>query len=158
MSDTGSDVDSISDASTGHSDEALLPSAVREVCNQLRANDPRLLKHDSVLDPSHYLSRYSDAEWIAVFQALKENTSVKHIDFTSLFEQHITKRSALVTAEYLGSSKTLQTLNLGHSRYQYCHKVSEMVSVVLRALSRNTSVTKLIITTDVVRFASVAFQ
>jgi hypothetical protein len=33
-----------------------------------------------------------------------------------------------------------------------------MISVVLRALFRNTSVTKLIITTDVVRFASVAFQ
>jgi hypothetical protein len=44
MSDTYSDADSISDSSNAHvdvtGDEALIPVAVRELCNQLRANDP----------------------------------------------------------------------------------------------------------------------
>jgi hypothetical protein len=83
---------------------------------------------------------------------------VKHIDLTLLFKPHYTERSALVAAEYVETSKTLQTLDLGYGRYQHSHEVFDKISIVLRALSRNTSVTKLIITTDVVRFASVAFQ
>jgi hypothetical protein len=58
MSDTDSDAESISDSSNVHSDddddddgddEALL--TVRELCNQLRANDPRLLGYASVFTP-----------------------------------------------------------------------------------------------------------
>jgi nitroreductase len=83
---------------------------------------------------------------------------VKHIEFRGLFERHDTKRSALAAAEYVESSKTLQTLDLSVIRYQYSHEVCEMISLLLRALSRNTSVTKLIINTETIRFASVAFQ
>jgi hypothetical protein len=163
MNDTDSDADSISDASNAHvdvaGDEALISVTVRGLCDRLRANDPRLLKHNSVLIPFRYRSIFSEAECIAIFQALKENTSVKHIEFRGLFERHDTKRSALAAAECVESSKTLQTLDLYISNYQYSHERSEMISLVLRALSRNTSVTNLAIySTDVFRFASVAFR
>jgi Ran GTPase-activating protein (RanGAP) involved in mRNA processing and transport len=69
-----------------------------------------------------------------------------------------TKGSTLAAAEYVESSKTLQIVDLSISRDQYYHGVRGMISLVLRALSRNTSVTKVIIKTDVVKFASVAFQ
>jgi hypothetical protein len=83
MSDTGSD-----DVHAG-GDEALISVAVRELCNQLRANDPQLLHRSSTLCLADYTSRYSnETECIAVFQALEENTSVKHIDFSMLFRQH----------------------------------------------------------------------
>jgi hypothetical protein len=45
----------------------------------------------------NYISDYTGAESIAVFQALKENTSVKKIDLI-LYERHRTKRFALVAA------------------------------------------------------------
>jgi hypothetical protein len=86
MSDTDSDAESISDSSNAHvdydddddgDDEALL--TVRELCNQLRANDPRLVDYASVFDPYNYIDDCSEAESIDIFQALKENTSVKHI-------------------------------------------------------------------------------
>jgi hypothetical protein len=158
-----SDADSISDSSNAHVDtgghEALLSSAVRELCDQLRANDPRVLADDSVFELLNYTMDYSEAERIAIFQALKENTSVKHIDFSMLSERHNhSKRSALAAAEYVESSKTLQVLDLSASRYHCSPEVREMASLVLCALSRNTSVTKLIINTHVVRFASVAFE
>jgi Ran GTPase-activating protein (RanGAP) involved in mRNA processing and transport len=162
MSDThlDSDADSILDASNSHSDEALVVSvAVRELCNQLRTNDPRVLRQNGVFDPSGYIRRSSEAECIAVFQALKENTSVKHIEVSTLFNRNNnTGKGALVVAEYVESSKTLQILDFGKRRYEYSHEAREMISLILRALSRNTSVTKLIISTDVVRFVSVAFQ
>jgi Leucine-rich repeat (LRR) protein len=163
MSDTDSDVDSLSDGSNAHSDDDDDDDGVqigfRELCDRVRANDPRILSYNSVFIPSGYISRYSEAEGIAVFQALKENTSVKHIDFSMLFEQNnYTVRSTLVAAEYLESSKTLQTLDLGYGRYQYPREVGETISLLLRALSRNTSVEKVIIYPDGFRFASVAFQ
>jgi hypothetical protein len=156
MSDTGSDVDSISDASTGHSDEALISPAIRQLCNQLRAND-----YSSRFIPSHFLRGCTEAECIAVFQALKENTSVKHIafEFSMLFElNNYTERSALVTAEYVESSKTLQSLGLSYGHHQYYDEGHKMISIVLRALSRNKSVTKLLSEIGVVTFASVAFE
>jgi Ran GTPase-activating protein (RanGAP) involved in mRNA processing and transport len=166
MSDTDSDADSISDGSNAYSDDDDNDDGahitVRELCDRLRANDPRVLNHDSVFELINSI-RHSlpKAEFIAIFQALKENTSVKHIDFSMmLFEQdNNAARSILVATEYLESSKTLQVLNLGYGRYQYPREVGETISLLLRALSRNTSVTKLIIMNiGGVRFASVAFQ
>jgi hypothetical protein len=103
-------------------DGALISVAIRELCLQLRSNDPLILRHGSSFvysdyitgysEAPQYISGYTEAESIAVFQALKENTSVKHIEF-ELFARHYTKRSVLVAAEYVESSKTLQTLRLG---------------------------------------------
>jgi hypothetical protein len=169
MSDAESDAESISDSSNAHVDdggddggEALISVAVRRLCNQLRANDPRVLGDNSSFAPLRYITGYSAAEYIAIFQALKENTSEKHIDFTQ-FKLHCTKRSALVVAaEYVESSKTLQTLDLWVDGFEGSQEMRQemlaVISVLLRALSRNTSVTKLFISTDVIGFASVAFQ
>jgi Ran GTPase-activating protein (RanGAP) involved in mRNA processing and transport len=163
MSDADCNADSISDASNAHSDdndgsEAIISPAVRELCNQLRANDPRVLRHSSTFVPSTFLGGSSEDECIAVFQALKENTSVKHVDFT-LFQRHGNgRRSALAAAEYVESSKTLQTLDLSDTSTHYSHEVGEALSLLLRALSRNTSVTTLSMDTAVVNFVSVAFE
>jgi Ran GTPase-activating protein (RanGAP) involved in mRNA processing and transport len=160
MSDTDSDADSLSDGSNSHNDDddEDEDDGCRELCDRVRANDPRILNHHHVFELISYIGD-SEAECIAVFQALKENTSVKHIDFSMLFEQNnYTVRSTLVAAEYLESSKTLQTLDLGHGRYQYPREVGETISLLLRALSRNTTVDKVIIHPDGFRFASVAFQ
>jgi Ran GTPase-activating protein (RanGAP) involved in mRNA processing and transport len=158
MSDTDPDADAISDASNSHSDEALISVAVRELCNRLRANDPGILEEDPTFELMHHLEWCSEAECIAVFQALKENTSVERICFSSLFERQYTERSALVIAEYMESSTTLKTLDLSYGRHGYLSEGHEMTSTVLRILSRNTSVTELNIDTDVVKFASVALQ
>jgi Ran GTPase-activating protein (RanGAP) involved in mRNA processing and transport len=159
MSFTGSDADSISDASSAHRDEALISSAVRELCNQLRANDPSVLTNRafyiSYYDDDYIGRQNSEAECIAVFEALKENTSVKCIDFDKLFDGMYTKSSVLVAAEYVESSTTLQALYFG---YQISRQEGDTLSLLLRALSRNTSVTKLSICPGVVRFASVAFE
>jgi Ran GTPase-activating protein (RanGAP) involved in mRNA processing and transport len=162
MSDTGSNADSISDSSNAHhvdvdgGAEAIISSAIRELCSQLRANDPRILRHSSTFRLYDYLRGSSEAECIEVFQALKENTSVKHIRFSMLFQRHCNgRRSALAAAEHVESSKTLQTLDLG---YQNSRQVGDTISLLLRALSRNTSVTKVIIKHETIRFASVAFQ
>jgi hypothetical protein len=80
-----------------------------EICNQLRANDPHLLRQNSCFVTSSFTAEYFEAELIAVFQALKKNTSVKQIEFM-IIERDNTKRSALVAAEYVESSKTLRTL------------------------------------------------
>jgi Ran GTPase-activating protein (RanGAP) involved in mRNA processing and transport len=165
-SDVDSDADSISDRSNAHiSDDddgdepSWISSTARELCNQLRVNDGRVLENDpeynSVFVPFKYSGEYSEDERIAVFQALKENTSVKCI---RLAPHKFTKRSAKAAAKYLKSSKTLQTLHLDDSPYQNPHERREMISILFRALSRNTSVTKLIINFDVVRFGCVAFQ
>jgi hypothetical protein len=163
MSDAESISDSISDSSNAHvdvdaGDEALISVSVRRLCNRLRANDPRLLddRHDDdVFDPSHHMQGYSEAEIIEVFQALKENTSVKNV---ALSLNDYTKSTAEAAADYLESSKTLQTLELWVNEVERSQEIREMISVLLRALSRKTSVTKLIIDREVVRFASVAFQ
>ncbi len=80
MSDTDSDADSISDSSNAHVDvdggAEAISSAVRELCNQLRANDTRVLGHGSFFTPFKNQGKYSDVEQIAVFQALKDNTIV----------------------------------------------------------------------------------
>jgi Ran GTPase-activating protein (RanGAP) involved in mRNA processing and transport len=149
--------------SDANGDEALLSVRIREFCLQLRANDPILFCNISsyVIFDHRYTEApncildYTEAESIAVFEALKENTSVKRINFW-LYERHCTKRSALVAAEYLESSKTLQTLLLGYGKH--FQELRAAIPLLMRALSRNTSVTELIIYTDVVRFASVAFQ
>jgi hypothetical protein len=139
MSVIDSDAYSMSDSSSvpvdAGGDEALISVAVRKLCDQLRKNDPRALYHNSTF-PTHRTTGYSEAGYIAVFQALKENTSVKRIDFRMLFEGNYTKRSALVAAEYVESSKTLQTLDLDYCRYQY-PRDREMLSTLLQALSRN---------------------
>jgi Ran GTPase-activating protein (RanGAP) involved in mRNA processing and transport len=159
MSFTGSDADSISDASSAHRDEALISSAVRELCNQLRANDPSVLTNRafyiSYYDDDYIGRQNTEAECIAVFEALKENTSVKCIDFDKLFDGMYTKSSVLVAAEYVESSTTLQALYFG---YQISRQEGDTLSLLLRSLSRNTSVTKLSIYPGVVRFASVAFE
>jgi Ran GTPase-activating protein (RanGAP) involved in mRNA processing and transport len=158
MSDTDSDANSISDSSNSDDvDDDGDEITVFELCNLLRANDPHLVANDCVFELFHYINGYYESECIEVFQALKDNTSVKHIAF-ELSERHYTKRSALAAAEYLESCKTLETLDLSVGPSWNSHEVFEMVSLVLRALSRNTSVTKLIIRPGVVRFASVAFQ
>jgi Ran GTPase-activating protein (RanGAP) involved in mRNA processing and transport len=165
MSDADCNADSISDASNAHSDdeddgsEAIISPAVRELCDQLRANDPRVLRHSSTFVPSKFLRGSSEDECIAVFQALKENTSVKRIKFERLFERHYTERAASLIEEYVESSKTLQRLYLSFGGYLYSNEGHEMISLVLRSLSRNKSVTKLSIdTSSVVKFASVAFE
>jgi hypothetical protein len=164
MSDADhSDADSISDSSDAHSDdddgsEAIISPAVRELCNQLRANDPRVLRHSSTFRLYDSLRGCSEAECIDVFQALKENTSVKHINFWMLLDRHNTERSVLAAAEYVESSKTLQTLDLSDTSTHYSHEVGEALSLLLRALSRNTSVTTLSMDTAVVNFVSVAFE
>jgi hypothetical protein len=162
MSDTDSDADSISDSSNAHVDvdggAEAISSAVRELCNQLRANAPRVMTYSSTFVPSNSFCGCSEAECIEVFQALKDNTSVKRIRFSMPFDRHYTERSALVTEEYVESSKTLQTLDLSYGRHPYSEEGHEMISVVLRALSRNSSVTKVSIDTSVVKFASVAFE
>ncbi len=63
----------------------------------------------------------------------------------------------LCTAEYVEYSKTLQTLDLEYYGSN-SHETFDNISIVVRALSRNTSVTKLIIHTETIRFASMAFQ
>jgi Ran GTPase-activating protein (RanGAP) involved in mRNA processing and transport len=170
MSDTDSDADSISGASSAPfdvaCDEALISVTVRELCNQLRANDPRVFTNSAggsffipFYQDDDYIGRQnSEAECIAVFEALKENTSVKCIDFDRLFGGMYTKSSVLVAVEYVESSTTLQALYLSVRCHEGPHEIREMISLVLRALSRNTSVTRLIIHIDVVRLASVAFQ
>jgi hypothetical protein len=57
----------------------MISVAVRELCNQLRTNDPRLLANDFRFDPFENIADFSEDECIEVFQALKENTSVNHI-------------------------------------------------------------------------------
>jgi Ran GTPase-activating protein (RanGAP) involved in mRNA processing and transport len=162
MSDAGSDVDSISDGSSVDFHEAVMStllSSIREtICNWIRVNDPRLLNETSVFVPFKFQPGYTEAECIAVFQALKENTSVKHIDLSLLFQPHNSKRSTWVAAEYLESSKTLLILDLSDNLDHFSHAEFEKISIVLRALSRNTSVTKLIVNTDVLSFASMAFE
>jgi hypothetical protein len=86
MSGTDSDPDSMSDASSADSDEALISSRVREYCNQLRANNPDVLTYSTTFVPSLFLDGCSEAECIEVYQALKKNTSVKRIVFSMLFE------------------------------------------------------------------------
>jgi hypothetical protein len=115
MSDNHSGADSISDSSNAHGDagggEALMSVGTRELCNQQWANEQCLLDGDSRFVPSDYIAGCSEAECIEVFQALKENTCVKHISLT-LGERNSTKRYAFVAAEYVESSKNLQTLDL----------------------------------------------
>jgi Ran GTPase-activating protein (RanGAP) involved in mRNA processing and transport len=82
----------------------------------------------------------SETEWIAVFQALKENTSVKCIRLSS---SKFTKRSAEVVAEYLESSQTLQTIKLFVGFWRYSQEIPTVISLLLKAVSRNASVTKL---------------
>jgi hypothetical protein len=163
MSDVDSVADSISDSNNAHvytgANEALISSTVRLLCDRLRANDPRVLDSNSGFSVDSL--RCSEAEQIAVFQALMENTSVKYIRLSS---HNFTKRSAEVAAEYVKSSKTLQTIHLfvGFCRYPYdIHEIDEirrLVSILFRALSRSTSVTKLVMNIDVLRFGCVAFQ
>jgi hypothetical protein len=149
MSDTDSDPDSISDSSNARSDDddgddPSISSAVLELCNQLRANDPRVLAHDFFsLSPS-----------IEVFRALKEYTSVKHIRLW--LNDGCSKRTAEAAAKYLESSQTLQTFDLRYGKYY--QELPAVISLLLQALSRNTSVSKLCIDTRSLRFFSVALQ
>jgi hypothetical protein len=156
MSDIDSDTDSISDSSNAHSydddgDESSISSAVRVLCDRLRANDPRMstfipFDEDDGIE-------YSECERINVFQTLKENTSVKHI---RLWSHGYTKRSARAAAKCLESSQSLQTIDLRYNGSS--QELPMVISILLLALSRNTLVTKLCVNTDVVRFASVALQ
>jgi hypothetical protein len=97
------DVDDVDD----EDDEISL--AVRELCNQLRANDPCLSAHGPISVLSNDTYGYSEAECIEVFQALEENTSVKDI---RLWINTMTQSSVLAAAEYVQSSQTLRTLCL----------------------------------------------
>jgi Ran GTPase-activating protein (RanGAP) involved in mRNA processing and transport len=130
-----------------------ISSYIRELCNRLRANVFAYGSFQFVI--SRYMSGCSEGECTAVLKALKENTTVEHISFSMLFKRHYTKRFALVAAEYMESTKTLQTLNLGQGRNQ---ENPVLMSHLLQVLSRNTSVTEFIIYAKSVRCASVAFQ
>jgi Leucine-rich repeat (LRR) protein len=158
MSDTDSDPDSISDASNAHidagDDDSSISSGARELCNRLLANDPGVFG-DCVIVPFDHDGEYSDAENISVLQALKEYTSAKRIEFT-LFQGNYTERYVLAAAECVESSKTLKTLQLGY--WDYCQDIPMIISALLRALSRNTSVTELITFNQSVRWAGVAFR
>jgi Ran GTPase-activating protein (RanGAP) involved in mRNA processing and transport len=162
MSDSDSDADSILDPSKAHRDDdggdedSSISPAVRVLCDRLRANDPHVLNCRSGFNPTNY-ALCSEREIIAVFQALKQNTSVKHFDLM-LFKRIYTKRSAEVAAEYVESSQTLQSIDLRVGFCRYSHEMREMSAVLLHALSRNTSATKLVVDTGVFRFDCVAFQ
>jgi Ran GTPase-activating protein (RanGAP) involved in mRNA processing and transport len=157
MSDADSDADSISNPSNAHisddedgAEASSISPAVRELCDRLRANDPRVLNSDSVFVPFEDQHESVEGEQIAVFQALNENISMKQI---RLWSHKFTKRSAETAAHYLESSKTLQALHLRYgANYQ---ELPEVMSLLYQALSRNTSVTELSIDTGC---ASVAFQ
>jgi hypothetical protein len=74
-SDRDSNVDSISDPSNAHiSDDDDGDDTARELCDRLRANDPRGLDHDSNFIPFPEAGEYSEGEQIVDFQALEENT------------------------------------------------------------------------------------
>jgi Ran GTPase-activating protein (RanGAP) involved in mRNA processing and transport len=164
MSDVDSEADSISDSSNAHSDDDLMSwsftysdagdfeeisPAVRELCDRLRVNDPCGLAEDFI--PFNY--NRSELDWLAIFQAVKENTSVKRI---YLWSHEHTKKSAEIAAKYLESSKTLRKVNLNYGGYS--QESPAVISLFLQALSRSTSVMELIIYTESIRFASVAFQ
>jgi hypothetical protein len=159
MSDAGSEADSISDAINTHScdddgdaDSSISPG-VRVLCVRLRANDPGVLDADSGFVPLQYQGEYSEGERIEVFQALKENNQVKHI---RLWLHGYTKISAEAATKYLESSKTLLAIDLCYGGYY--QEFPKVISLLLQALSRNTSVAQLFTDTESVRFASVAFQ
>jgi hypothetical protein len=104
----------------------------------------------------NYVASCSEAEYIEAFQALKENTSMKHI---RLWLHDCTERYAEAAAEYVESSTTLQTMELLlYDRQYYQENPVITSSLLLRALSRNTSVSELIIHTDVGKLAIAAFQ
>jgi Ran GTPase-activating protein (RanGAP) involved in mRNA processing and transport len=161
MSDTDSDPDSISDPSNAHinddddgDDDSSISSAVRVLCDRLRANDPRVVGYGSVFVPFEYRCEHSECERIEVFQALKQNTSVKCI---RLWLHGYTQRSAEAAAKYLESSQTLQTLTLNNGQHSQIKPM--LISLIFQALSRNTSVSKLCVDTKTVGFASgMAFQ
>ena len=148
MSDTDSNSSNVSvgaaDDNGGH---ASISSDVREICNRLRAQ--RILSSSSDVYEIH--PRRSQVEVIEIVKALEENISVNHVRFQL---DYFAKIALIAIAKYVESSKTLQKLDL---RVSHCYQ-SEMISVLLRALSRNTSVTQLVIRTDVIGSASVAFQ
>jgi hypothetical protein len=83
MSDADSEADSISNPSNAHSDHddgddnSLISPAVRVLCDQLRANDPRVLAHNPAFVDFQYHDEFSEDERVEVFQALKENSNVK---------------------------------------------------------------------------------
>jgi hypothetical protein len=162
MSDTDSNAESISDPSDaqmyddGGDEDSSISPAVRVVCDRLRANDPDVLDYYSGFAPANY-SLCCEADRIAVFQALKENTSVKQIDFM-LFEQYYTNKSVEVAAEYVESSQTLQATDLRVAPCRYSHQMREMISILLRAFSRDTSVTRLVVNNGVFRYGCLAFQ
>jgi Ran GTPase-activating protein (RanGAP) involved in mRNA processing and transport len=133
--------------------DSSISSHIRELCNRLRANDYAYGSFQFV--PSRYISGCSQSECTAVLEALKKNTTMENISFSMLFKRRYTKRFASVAAEYVETTKTLQTLNLGQGRNQ---EDPVLMSHLLRKLSRNTSVTELIIYANSVRCASVAFQ
>jgi hypothetical protein len=107
--DACSDADSVSDASRTRW-RALISSTVRELCNQLRANDQVLCVITLRLSPSitcGYLGITTNSgEYQCEMHCLDE-----------LFDENDTKRFALVTAEYMESSKTLQTQNWNSTSY-----------------------------------------
>jgi hypothetical protein len=123
MSDTDSDANSISDSSNAHSyddddddgdEDSMISFGVRALCDQLRANDPRVLDHNSVFVRFQCGGQDSECERIEVFQALKENTSVKHI---RLWLHGYNKSSTVAATKYLESSKTLQSIQFGYDGY-----------------------------------------
>jgi Ran GTPase-activating protein (RanGAP) involved in mRNA processing and transport len=67
-----------------------------------------------------------------------------------------TERSVLAAVERVESSKTLKRLQLGYT--EYCLEIPMIISALLLALSRNTSVTELITYNQSIRWASVAFR
>jgi hypothetical protein len=165
MSDTDTGSDSESDSSNVRVDldDASIGSIDREQWNRLRSDDPRVSQGpNDFLDIS---SDRSEAERIGVAQALQENTSVKRIA-VELFQS--AKRSTKAVAKYVKASKHLRSVDLRgsvdsrvllhHGEVDIADTEYPAFSVLLRALSRNTSVTELSIDTLDVGLASVAFQ
>jgi hypothetical protein len=161
MSDTNTDTDSDYE-SDSDSDSISFPD-VREYCNRLRSDDPRVSQGPYTdLDIGYNLS---DAERTGVAQALEQNTSVKRSVVQLL---QYTKRSTKAVAKYARASKHLQSVKLRNSfQSQVLVRLGVVgiaatgypaLPVLLRALSRNASVTELNLDALDVGLASVAFQ
>jgi effector-binding domain-containing protein len=86
MSDRVSDADYISDPSNAHvsddgdgAEESSISSAVRELCDRLRANNLNVMAlYGAFVDFQNY-DEFSEDERVEIFQALEENSNVKNI-------------------------------------------------------------------------------
>jgi hypothetical protein len=140
--------------------ETLISVAIRNLCYPAAIERSTYFLSYFIEYHLRYILGYSaashrcgctEAESIAVFRALKENTG-KCIDF--ILNLHSTQNFCRGRCRVSRISKTLQTLQLGFRRV---FKLPAAIAL-LRALSRNTSVTELIVSTDVVKSPALLFK